>query len=330
MAHILLVEDDSDIMRINQSFLEKEGYDVHCADSVQQAAFLLEECVPDLVLLDVMLPDGDGMDFCTILRQKTQAPVIFLTARDENDDVIKGRYGYTIYNDGTWSGTLNTLEPGQGYMYGTKSRTPRTLVFQTGRGETTIANITPENNFFQPVDDYADNMTLTAIVELDGEELRSDDYELAAFVGDECRGSVKLMYVEPIDRYIAFLTVFGDQEEELRFVLTDGENMSWSDDPLAFAIDGMSGTLTEPATLHFGTSVQDYVNIFPNPSNGVFNIEGKGIRKVSVIDTFGQVVLSKEVSNDAMQIDLNGKAAGIYMLQIVTENGISVRKLIKK
>lgn len=90
MAHILLVEDDSDIMRINQNFLEKEGYTVHCADSVQQAAFLLEECAPDLVLLDVMLPDGDGMDFCKILRQKTQAPVIFLTARDENDDVIKG------------------------------------------------------------------------------------------------------------------------------------------------------------------------------------------------------------------------------------------------
>ena len=90
MSHILLVEDDSDIMRINQNFLEKEGYTVHWADSVQQAAFLLEECAPDLVLLDVMLPDGDGMDFCGILRQKTQAPVIFLTARDENDDVIKG------------------------------------------------------------------------------------------------------------------------------------------------------------------------------------------------------------------------------------------------
>ena len=70
MAHILLVEDDSDIMRINRSFLEKEGYAVHCADSVQQAAFLLEECVPDLVLLDVMLPDGDGMDFCQILRKR--------------------------------------------------------------------------------------------------------------------------------------------------------------------------------------------------------------------------------------------------------------------
>lgn len=90
MSHILLVEDDSDIMSINRSFLENEGYTVHCADSVQTAAFKLEECVPDLVLLDVMLPDGDGMDFCKILRQKTNAPVIFLTARDENDDVIMG------------------------------------------------------------------------------------------------------------------------------------------------------------------------------------------------------------------------------------------------
>ena len=90
MSHILLVEDDSDIMRINSTFLEKEGYTVHCADSVQTAAFMLEECIPDLVLLDVMLPDGDGMDFCRILRQKTQAPVIFLTARDENDDVVMG------------------------------------------------------------------------------------------------------------------------------------------------------------------------------------------------------------------------------------------------
>lgn len=90
MAHILLVEDDSDIMRINQSFLEKEGYSVHCAASIQQATFLLEECIPDLVLLDVMLPDGSGIDFCQILRKKTLAPVIFLTARDENDDVIMG------------------------------------------------------------------------------------------------------------------------------------------------------------------------------------------------------------------------------------------------
>ena len=90
MPHILLVDDDSDIMRINRTFLENEGYTVHCADSVQTAGFKLEECIPDLVLLDVMLPDGNGLDFCKILRTKTQAPVIFLTARDESESVIKG------------------------------------------------------------------------------------------------------------------------------------------------------------------------------------------------------------------------------------------------
>ena len=67
-------------------------------------------------------------------------------------------------------------------------------------------------------------------------------------------------------------------------MLTNGESMNWSDDELTFAVDSMAGTLTEPATLRFGTSVQDYVNIFPNPSNGVFNIEGKGIRKILEID----------------------------------------------
>ena len=103
----------------------------------------------------------------------------------KNNDVIKGIHSYATFSNGTWSGTLNTLEPGQGYMYGSKSSRPKTLVFQTGRGDATIANITPENNFFQPSEDYADNMTLTAIIELDGEELRSDDYEIAAFVGDE-------------------------------------------------------------------------------------------------------------------------------------------------
>ena len=90
MTHILLVEDDSDIMQINRGFLENCGYTVHCAGSVREAAFQLEECIPDLVLLDVMLPDGDGMDFCKLLREKTQAPVIFLTARDENDSVVMG------------------------------------------------------------------------------------------------------------------------------------------------------------------------------------------------------------------------------------------------
>lgn len=258
----------------------------------------------------------------------------------ENNDVIKGRNGFTTYysdeNYSMWYGTLNTLEPGKGYMYRSNSTTQKTLVFQTGRGETTMENVTTENNIFQPTDgDFADNMTITAVLELDDEELRSEDYELAAFVGDECRGSVRLMYVEPVNHYIAFLTVFGEPSETLYFRLTDGTQTELSMDEITFAADGMEGTLSEPMTLRFGTTKLDEnelskVLVYPNPSNGVFNIQGQGIRKIEVFNAFGQAVVSEETSNDHLQIDLRRYADGCYMLRIVTDNGISNRQLIKK
>ena len=248
-----------------------------------------------------------------------------------NNDVIKSINSYATYSNGTWSGTLNTLEPGQGYMYGSKSSTPKTLVFQTGRSEATNGNITPENNFFQPTDDYADNMTLTAVVELDGEELRSSDYELAAFVGDECRGSVKLMYVEPINRYVAFLLVSGETEETMRFALTDGYNTDHSEDYMTYVVDGIEGSPAEPIVLHFNSSStsEAMVQVYPNPSKDVFNVKGEGIRKVEVVNAFGQVVYAQEVGNDTVQIDLGNYANGVYMLRVVTEKGIETQRIVK-
>ena len=251
-----------------------------------------------------------------------------------NNDVIKGIHSYATYSNGSWSGTLNTLEPGQGYMYGSRSNSPKTLVYQTGREDATMANITPENNFFHPSVDYVDNMSLTAVVDLDGEELRSEGYELAAFVGDECRGSVKLMYVEPIDRYVAFLTVFGDQEEDLHFRLTDGAVSSLSADRLAYAVDGILGELDNPVVLHFGPmdaqeNASANVIVYPNPSEGVFNIEGLNIRKVEVFNALGQPVFAKDTENGLM-IDLTNRAAGIYLIRIVTDNGVWNHQVMKK
>ena len=257
----------------------------------------------------------------------------------KNQDVIKGRNGYaTCYSFGNynyWYGTLNTLEPGQGYMYNSRNNTPKTLVFQTGREDATNANITSENNFFQPSEDYADNMALTAVVEMDGRELRSNDYELAAFVGDECRGSVKLMYVEPIDRYVAFLTVFGEQEEELRFRLTDGVASGLSTDRLAYIVDDIVGELDNPVVLHFGPidveeNASANVRIYPNPSEGIFNIEGQNIRKVEVFNALGQSVYAKDTESGLMMIDLTNRAAGIYLVRIVTDDGIVNQQIMKK
>lgn len=258
---------------------------------------------------------------------------------EANDQIKSKNNGYSTYivygNNALWYGTLNTLEPGQGYMYKSNSNASKTLIYQNGRGETLIDNVTVDGNTFLPEEaDYAYNMTVTAVVELDGVELRSDDYELAAFVGNECRGSVKLMYVKPLDRYMAFLLVSGDVEESLRFVLTDGNSAIWSEDYLMYNNDETIGTPAAPAVLHFGLlgmdeNGQEKVQVYPNPSNDVFNIEGEGIHKIEIINAYGQVICTKEVKGNFVQIDLGNSAVGVYMLRVVTDKGITTKQIIK-
>ena len=255
----------------------------------------------------------------------------------ELNDQIKSRHQYASYlGNGFWYGTLNNFEPGQGFMYKSNSNEPKTLVYEIGQRKEVVANVTTEDNVFTPfVENYADNMTITAIVELDGMELRSEEYELAVFVGCECRGSVKLMYVEPINRYMAFLTAFGENGEEMHYVLTDGKDAVSSDNGIRFTANGTIGTIKEPVLLQFGTlglngNGQETVSVFPNPSNDIFNVEGNGIRKVEVINAYGQILFSKEKSGSRMQINLDGEANGIYMLRVTINQGIITNQIIKK
>lgn len=87
---LLMIEDEVDVLEINREYFESRNYETVCASTLAQARFQLEEHSPDLILLDVMMPDGSGFDFCTELRRKTNAPIIFLTCRDENESVVKG------------------------------------------------------------------------------------------------------------------------------------------------------------------------------------------------------------------------------------------------
>ena len=259
----------------------------------------------------------------------------------EPNDQIKSKsngFAYYIVSGTTsyWWGTLNSFEPGQGYMYLSNSNNTKTLTFQSARGESLILNNSFEDNIFISEEKvFADNMTVTAVVELEGNELRDDNYELAAFVGDECRGSVKLMYVEPLNRYIAFLLIAGDKEESLRFALADRNGISWSSDNLMYSTNAVIGNPSEPAILHFGPlglddNIDNLVNVYPNPSKDIFNIEGNGIRKVEIINTYGQVVYSKEVKEENLQINMGGYASGAYLLRVVTISGVSIKQLIKK
>ena len=69
---ILLVEDDKNIQRINHRILEREGFQVLCAGTLSEARELLQTHTPDVLVLDIMLPDGSGLSFCEKIRQKSK------------------------------------------------------------------------------------------------------------------------------------------------------------------------------------------------------------------------------------------------------------------
>src|SRR5438105_627399 len=88
--NILVVDDDRDIADIIGYSLRKEGHRPILAHSGQEALDLAERNVPDLVVLDVMLPDLSGFDVCRRLRERSRVPVILLTARGEEADRVWG------------------------------------------------------------------------------------------------------------------------------------------------------------------------------------------------------------------------------------------------
>ena len=90
MAQILLIEDNSHIMKMNADELSDRGYEVLCADNLAQARNLLQFHQPDLLILDILLPDGNGIEFCRELRESISIPVIFLSAMAEDKDVVEG------------------------------------------------------------------------------------------------------------------------------------------------------------------------------------------------------------------------------------------------
>lgn len=88
---ILIVDDQRDLLKLVDEILRKEGYSrVFSAQNCRTALEKLAEVKPDLILLDVMLPDGDGFSLMREIRQTSEVPVIFLTARGEDEDRLIG------------------------------------------------------------------------------------------------------------------------------------------------------------------------------------------------------------------------------------------------
>ncbi|MEK4301480.1 response regulator transcription factor [Oceanobacillus sp. FSL W8-0428] len=105
---ILLVDDEPGIIQMLEKLLRKEGYTfIHSAYSGKEVREKIAQSAYDLIVLDVMLPDTDGFQLCQEIRQKTNAPILFLTARSSDLDMLTG---FGIGGDDYITKPFNPLE----------------------------------------------------------------------------------------------------------------------------------------------------------------------------------------------------------------------------
>ena len=262
-----------------------------------------------------------------------------------NAQQIKSSTTFVNYFNGMWIGGLNTITPGMGLLYKSNSTEAMTLIYpEPNRSEDLAENVTNEDNHWTAdYHAYPGNMTVMAVVEFDDVELQGENYEIAAFANSECRGSARLMYVAPINRYIAFLTIVGDEASELRFSLYDSETGVVETQDVAslrYETNATMGSLETPYVVRFRSTTgmdewTDNLNIFLNPVNrgerfslGMTD-DMKGRVQVEIVNSLGQVV---ETQNLASPQDLAvPKVAGVYTLRITTEGkDTCFRKLVVK
>jgi two-component system KDP operon response regulator KdpE len=91
MSHkLLLIDDSQDMQKLVGLFLERDGYTVIQASNGREGLRLLAKHQPDLVLLDIMMPEVDGWEACRRIREVSNIPVIMLTAKSQESDIVRG------------------------------------------------------------------------------------------------------------------------------------------------------------------------------------------------------------------------------------------------
>lgn len=90
MVKILIVDDEKRIIEVLEAYLEREGYEIQTADNGIDALKKVKSMNPDLVILDLMLPDISGEEVCRLVRKESDVPILMLTAKSSEDDRIKG------------------------------------------------------------------------------------------------------------------------------------------------------------------------------------------------------------------------------------------------
>ncbi|SHJ98104.1 response regulator transcription factor [Paramaledivibacter caminithermalis] len=163
MKHIFVVDDEKNIRELVKKYLEKEGYVVTLLESGINLLSKIKELCPDLIVLDIMMPEIDGIELCKEIRKISDIPIVFISAKDEEFDRVLG------------------LEIG-GDDYLSKPFSPRELVVRIKNIFRRLEKIEQPVELIKVMDISFD--IKRRYVEKDGEELKltTKEYELMEFL----------------------------------------------------------------------------------------------------------------------------------------------------
>ena len=249
------------------------------------------------------------------------------TFTPSNNDVIKNQSAASTYYQGYGWFPAFTMMPGMGYNYKSTATENKTLTFSMNR----LAPLpeTDDQHFWQSsCHAFANNLVVIATLLVDNVEITDDSIELGAFVNGECRGSVKLEYFEPLNRYFAVMTVSGENGEQIDFGFVDlnSETTNFScNNHIIFESDAVVGTLDDAYVIDFNTGGGSFsdLNLFPNPvgKNTSISID------IPTFETISEVVITNVLGSSLRHIYgaaniIDGiSTAGIYNIQIITKSG---------
>ena len=251
-----------------------------------------------------------------------------------NNDIIKTQGEFATYTEGIgWSGTLEKMKPSKGYMYFNNSNSNKYLVYPKPSSKESRADNTLNEELHWTADHtmYPNNMNMIAVLNVDGSELK-ENYEIAAFDGSELRGSARPIYIESLDRHIVFLTVSGDENDNLtlKYYNVDTEEEFVISENMIFNTNTIIGSVEEPYVLNCNINScgdTDGVKLYPNPvtTNSEINL-GVTCTTVEVYNSLGAMIAKYDNIDKLISIE----TSGIYMIKTVVDNEVKYHKLIVK
>ena len=271
-----------------------------------------------------------------------------LTAKD--GDQIKGQIGFATYSVDTWYGSLQYMMPGLGYMYNYDSKNTNATgtSFRYPSQYFSASKVVKQNNdiaatrWTVEASKYQMSMTVTGVVSIDKNEVSNGDMQVGVFIGDECRGTTTLKYIDTYQRYMAFLMVWGNSEDANKKVTfrsfnpASNQELVVADLSLGFVPDNIIGSLGNPYKINFTISGTDNLNadkfkIYPNPVNDVlhFDCNPEGVEQVEILDNLGRQ-LTGYSSSARNSINVSNLVPGVYTLRIKYNGNVTNRMFIRK